>query len=91
MAMAHESLLKHKELIAKTFNRIQIDELSKYDLSISSQKVQNLNKDSQLCIDTLAQQEKISETFVFNSFKLYNMLNRYEKKLKRDAEQISKK
>ena len=91
MSDTHQSLLKHKERIAKTFNCMQKDELSRDDLLINSLRIQNLNKDSQLCIETLIQQERICEDFVLNSFKLYDMLNKYEKKLRLDSEQVIKK
>jgi hypothetical protein len=91
MSDTHQSLLKHKERIAKTFNCIKIDELIKDDLLVNSQRIKNLNKDSQLCIETLIQQESLGEDFVLNSFKLYDMLNKYEKKLMLDSEQIIKK
>ncbi len=91
MMDGHESFLKQRNDMAKTFNLLNIGELSHDASSAKSNNIQKLTRDSQICIDTLKQQEIIGENFVLNSFKLFHLLIEYEKKLKDDMEQNSEK
>ena len=85
LSTSHETALKHKKNIAKTFNKLQTNGQLSNAAFLDDYKIQCLNIDSVKFFNILGEHESLSQNFIINSYKLFNMLINYEKKLQKKS------